>query len=127
MTAQENADAILAALNTALAPRVAYELDKVPATRPAQYVEVTLARRFGGESRQDGFIGTTGYRVIVTAISSATVSSIRSDLEKCRAALEFQSLTVGALSTTPIQFETEDEADYGNGWFAQYATYTYAI
>lgn len=127
MTAQANVTAILATLTTALAPRKVYDLGTVPSTRPPQFVEITLTRRFGGVMTLGGHIGTTGYRLTVAAVSSSTVASIRSDLEKVRAALEFQRLTVGGKQTTPIQFETEDEADYGSGWLSQYAAYTYVL
>lgn len=127
MTAQQQATAVLAALNAALTPKVAYDLDKVPATRPAEYVEVTVSRRHGGEFRQCGDIGTVGYRVTVRAISRVSVSNVRASLEKCRSALEFASLTVGDESTTPIQFETEDPAGYDDGWFSGLVTFTYVI
>lgn len=127
MTAQANMTAILTALNAALSPRKAYELDQVSTTRPAQYVEVTLARRFGGERRASAGLGLTSYRITVAAVSQTTVSSVRSDLEKCRAALEFARLSVGGEVSTPIQFETNDDADYGAGWFAEYMAFTYVI
>jgi len=127
VTAEDNAAAVLTLLNTALAPRDAYELDKVPSPRPPQYVEITLSRMFGGERRQCGSIGATGYRVTVRAVSQSTVSSVRRDLEKCRAALEFNRLSVGAHLSTPIQFETEDPAAYDSGWFSGLQSFTYVI
>ena len=127
MTAQANADAILAALNTALSPRKAYDLDKVPPTRPPQYVEVTLSRRFGGTQRLSSQIATGGYRLTVRAVSQTTISSVRGDLEKCRAALEFKRLDVGGFTTTPIQFETEDPAASDEGWFSGLLVFTFAI
>ncbi|RNL63647.1 hypothetical protein EFK50_07850 [Nocardioides marmoriginsengisoli] len=127
MTAQANVDAILTVLNAALSPRKAYDLDKVPSTRPPQYVEITLARRFGANLKRSASTGIVGYRLTVAAVSQTTVSSVRTDLEECRAALEFNRLSVGPAKTTPIQFETNDDADYGSGWFAEYMTFTFAI
>lgn len=127
MTAQTTADAILTALNTALSPRKAFDLDKVPSPRPPQYVEITLARRFGGQQRVSAGIALTGYRLTIAAVSQSTVSAARADLEKCRVALEFKRLTVGGEKTTPIQFETNDDADYGAGWFAEYMAFTFSI
>lgn len=127
MTADATMTAVLAVLNAALSPRKAYDLDKVPQTRPPQSVEVTLTRIYGGSRRTSSGIATTGYRLRVIAVSNTTVSSIRGDLEKCRAVLERKRVTVGSGKTTPFLFETEDDADYGTGWFAQYAAYTFAV
>lgn len=127
MTAQDVATASLAALDAALAPRKAYDLDKVPSPRPPQYVEITLSRMFGGEQRACGGIATVGYRLTVRAVSQSTVSSVRTDLEKCRAALEFNRLTVGGKTSTPIQFETEDPAGYDDGWFSGLLTFTFVL
>lgn len=127
MTAQANVDAILTVLNAALSPRKAYDLDKVPSPRPAQCVEITLARRFGDLLSLGGRVGPTGYRITIAAVSQTTVSSVRSDLEKCRAALEDRLLVIGGVESTPIEFETNDDADYGSGWFAEYMAFTYTI
>ncbi len=127
MTAQANVDAIMTILNAALSPRKAYDLDKVPSPRPAQYVEITLARRFGDLQTLGGRVGPTGYRITVAAVSQGNLVAARSDLEKCRAALEDRLLIVGDDESTPIEFETNDDADYGSGWFAEYMAFTYTI
>lgn len=127
MTAQANATALLTVLTTALAPRKVYELHQVPSTRPPNYVELSLSRRFGGEFKQSGDVGTTGYRVTLRAVAQVSVMAAREDLEKCRAALEFTSLAVGGSTTTPIQFETEDPVAADDGWFSGLMSFTYVI
>lgn len=127
MTAQQTAAAILAVLNPALDPRQAFELDEVPAERPSEYVEITLTRMFGGQRRNCGGIGTTGYRLTARAVSQFAVSNVRKSLETCRAELEFLRLVVGDRTSTPLQFETEDPAAYDDGWFSGLHAYTFVI
>lgn len=123
MTEQQEATAVLAALNTALAPKVAYELDAVPATRPANYVEVTVSRRFGGEERA-ARKGSTGWRITTRAVSRY-VSDARLMHEKSRTALEYVRLSVGGKSSTPVQFETEVPVQEDDGWFSGLISWTY--
>lgn len=127
MTAAENAAALLAVLNAAVSPRKVYELHQVPTTRPPNYVEMTLSRRFGGEFKQCGDVGTTSYRVTLRAVAQMSVTAARDDLEKCRAALENVALVVGSDATTPIQFETEDPVATDNGWFSGLMAFTYVV
>lgn len=127
MTAQANATAILALLNTALSPKVAYDLDDIPSPRPAEYVEIGLSRRFGALARSSGGKGRTGYRVTIRAVSQASVVNARNSLEKSRAALEFARLSVGGETSTPVEFETEDPAQYDEGWFSGLLVFTYVI
>lgn len=125
-TAQACVTEILARLNAALTP-TAYDLGKVPTSRPAEFVEIALSRRVGGEPRACSFIGTTSYRLTVAAVSQVTVANVRNSLERVRADLEFSALVVGSESSTPIQFETDDEADYGAGWFSEYMAFTFTL
>lgn len=127
VTAQAQTSAILAALNAALAPKVAYDLNDVPATRPAEYVEVTASRRFGGERRMTQQTGVTGWRVTVRGVSQISVANVRKSLETCRAALEFKHLTVAGETSTGIQFEAEDPATPDEGWFSGLLAFTYTI
>jgi hypothetical protein len=126
VTAQANATEILARANAALAPP-AYDMGKVPATRPPEFVEMTLTRRFGGVPTLSGEKCSTGYRFTLAAVSQVSMANVRNSLQKCRDEFENELLTVGDFESTPIEFETEDEADYGSGWFSQYAAYTYVI
>lgn len=126
MTAQENATAVLAALNASLTPKVAYDYDEVPAERPDNYVEISVSRRFGGEPRLTGRKGSTGWRVTTRAVSRY-VSDARLMQEKCRTALEYVRLTVGGETTTPIDFESEDPVGPDDGWFSGLITWTYVL
>lgn len=126
MPAPENAAALLARLDIALSVP-AYDLGKVPATRPREFAEMTLVRRYGGVQKVSARISTTGYRFTIAAVSQVSVDNVRNSLEKCRAELEFSRLVVAGERSTPIQFETQDDADYGSGWFSQYMAMTYAI
>lgn len=127
MTTEANATAVLAAINAQFSSTHAYDLDKVPSPRPAEYVEVAISRRFGGNLKQGGSMNVVGYRVTCRAVSQVSVTNARNSLEKCRIALEFKRLTVGDEQTTPIQFETEDPADGDDGWFSGLLAFTYCI
>ena len=127
MTAAENATALLAVLNAAVAPRKVYTLDKVPSPRPANYVEIGLSRRFGGERKMSTDITPKFYRLTVRSVAQMSTNAVQDDLEKCRAALEFQRITVDGRSSTPIQFETEDPAEPDGTWFSGLLVFTYTI
>ena len=126
-TEEQHAAAVLAVLNAALAPKVAYEVDTLPATRPAEYVEVSLVRRFGGEQRMSARSTATGYRVLVRVVSKASVSNARVMREKSRQALEYARLSVASRVTTPVQFEGGEPVGPDDGWFSGLDTYTYSI
>lgn len=119
--------AVLAAINAQFSSTRAYDLDKVPSPRPAEYIEVTISRRFGGNLNMGGSMSVVGYRATCRAVSQTSVSNARNSLEKCRAALEFKRLVVAGKSTTPIQFETEDPAAYDDGWFSGLLSFAYAL
>lgn len=128
MTGQQQATAILAALNAALpVGKKAFDLDDVPDPRPAEYTEVTLSRRFGGNLNLSGSMNVVGTRVTVRCVSQTSVANVRASLEKCRAALEFKRLTIGSKTTTPIQFETEDPAGPDDTWFSGLMSFTFAL
>lgn len=128
MTAQQTMTAALAALNAALPAAVdAYDLDKVPSPRPAEYVTALLVRRSGARLNSGGTTGIVGYRLRVRAVSQTQTANVRKSLETCRAALEFKRLTVGSQRSTPIQFETEDDMGGDDGWFAAYVDYTFTL
>lgn len=127
MTAQDHADTVVAAINAQFATACAYDLDKVPAARPDDYVEVSVSRRFGGTLNVAGTTGVVGYRVACRAVSRTEVANVRHALEKCRAALEFKRLSVSGGVTTPVQFETEDPAGSDDGWFSGLVAFTYAF
>lgn len=125
-TPQQVVDAALAALNGALTP-TAYDADQVPSPRPAEYVGVTLIRRFGGVQRGCGTKATVGYRLMVAAVSQVEVSNVRTSLEDSRGALEYVRLTAGTSTSTPIQFETETAAATKDGWSEGRQFYTFVV
>lgn len=127
MTAQDTMTAALAAINAQFSTERAYDLEDVPNKRPDDYLEVSLSRRFGGNLKQGGSMDVVGYRLTVRAVSQSSVTNVRNSLEKAREALEFVRLTVGSSTTTPIQFETEDPADYDKGWFSGLLAFTFAL
>lgn len=128
MTAQATLTAVLAALNATLPDSVpAHDIDAVPSPRPAEYVTALLLRRAGARLNAGGSTGVVGYRLRVRAASQTEAENVRKSLETCRAALEFKRLTVGSQTSTPIQFETEDDVDGDDGWFAAYDDYTFAL
>lgn len=128
MSANTNATAILTLLNGALPAEVrAYEIDQVPSPRPTEYVDISLARRFGGERRASSQLGITGYRVTIRATSETAPANVRQTIATCRAALEYARLSVGGEVSTPVQFETEDPAGADDGWFSGVDAYTFTI
>ena len=128
MTAQATLVAALAAMNTDLPDSVpAYDLNDVPSPRPAEYVTALLLRRQGARLNTGGSTGVVGYRLLVRAVSRTSPDNVRKSLETCRAALEFKRLTVGTQTSTPVQFETEDDMGSDDGWFAAYVDYTFTL
>ena len=130
MTANANANvaAILQLLNDALpAEARAYDVDQVPSPRPEEYLTVSLVRRFGGERRQCGGIGTTGYRLAVRAVSHVYIENVRANLQTASDALENARLVVDGKTSTPLQFETGRPATPDEGWFIGVINLTYVI
>lgn len=103
-TADQIATAILAKINTAIAPKVAYELDKAPTTG-ADFGEITLSRRFGGNVRA-GQLSPSSWRLTVRSVGS-TVKNARLLHENAQAIENFV-IVVGSESSTPVAFETEE-------------------
>ena len=103
-TAQQIATAVLAKLNTSLAPKAAYEIDKAPTTG-ADFVSVTLSRRFGGNVR-GGQLSPSSWRLTVRTVGS-DVQNARLLHENAQG-IENYVLIVGSESSTPVAFETEE-------------------
>ena len=125
VTEQQVVTAVLAVVSGALTGgRQAYDVDKVPSTRPAEYVEVSVTRRFGGEPRNDAWVGTTGWRIALRFVSQSSVPDARNMARQAGDALEFAVLTAGGLQSTPVQFEGAEEIGPDDGWFSGLTTYT---
>ncbi|MCW2785245.1 MAG: hypothetical protein JWP74_1762 [Marmoricola sp.] len=126
-TPQEHAVAVGVLLNTLLSPKFAYDFDKVPSPRPTEYVDYAVTRRFGGEVREDGFTGTTGWRVTVRYVAK-TIPNARLLQNKVTAGLEYASLSIAGDSTTPVLFETSEPIGTDeDGYFTGLDAFTYTI
>lgn len=134
-TASRNqlAAAVLALLNgpTGLGgmskPRVAYEWDDAP-KHGADYVLVTLSRRYGGNPRVGDHLSPSMWRMTTRAVG--TVTNVGALLDRCTRALEHKSITVGAESSTGIQFESEDDVDqdeYDKNLWSGIRSWTFAF
>lgn len=126
-TEERVAAAVLTALNAALTPKQAYDIDDVPETRPNEYVEVMVSRKFGGAARVCGSMGTVSWRIATRVVSQASVSNARLMASFVDAALEGVSLSVGGDATTPISFEGAEDIGPDDGWFSGLSTWTCAV
>lgn len=103
--------AVLAALNAPLsaltAPWTAYDLDKLPQTRPDTYVGVSVYRRYGEAARMPGKQSRIGWATTVQLVSKSG-SNARLLHKIVTETLEDARLSVNGVLTSPICFETED-------------------
>lgn len=126
-TEQQVATEALRIANAALpATTRAYEPSKVPATRPDEYVTVAVVRRSGGRPRSGRYV-TTGWALYVMAASKTSESNARNSLEKIRAALESQVLTVAGVTSTPVKFDSARPVGPDNTWSSGVNTYTFTL
>lgn len=113
MSEKDQATTILAALNAALTPAVAYEYDKVPGaygnpgTRPTKYAVVDITRRFTDDRRGSGEVSTIGYRVGVRYVAKAT-NDVRNMRALTTTTLEDKILGSGAGEVGPFVFESSE-------------------
>jgi len=127
-TLRQHQDANLALLNAAVAPKVAYSVDKVPATRPPEYVQVLVSERFTAEDDLllDGTTNVLGYRVTVWWFSQTSVNNALLLRDKCFGALRFARPVVAGEAFGPAQYEgTEQDVTPIEGWFVGSAEFTY--
>lgn len=104
MSLDTEADALKALIATA-AKVPAYDLDEVPATPPANYVEVYLSRRYGGNVR--GGMRGTDLRRLSTRVVASTVTNGRLVEDRIFAAFEFTTVNLGD-AVTHVAFESGD-------------------
>lgn len=122
-TEKEHSTAVIAFLTTAAA--APYSLGTAAASLPDFYTEVGVVRRFGGEQRLSGVRDGELYRI--TARQVARLYPNAQNLRAKSAALEGAVLTIGALTTTPIEFESADPIAEDDGWYSGLQTWTYAL
>lgn len=130
--ARVHAEAIKAALNIALAPKVAaLDYDEVPGMNgnggklPNIYVAVSVERRAGAPLRKaTATTGRTGWRIAARGVGR-TVDECRWAMFHIAQALNETRLTIGGTVTTPIQFETDQAPERDDSRYAALALYTY--
>lgn len=121
MTEQEQATAILAAINAAIAPNVAYEYGKVPGTNgntgtePASYMVVALSRRYVPERRASGEVTVRGGRLSTRYIAKSVVNA-REMRRRTTEVLEDKALTTTAGDVGPFVFESADPFQPDEGY-----------
>lgn len=126
-TEQQIAAVVLGLINAALpATTRAYEPDKVPATRPANYVVLTVVRRSGGTPRGGRYV-TTGWSFYLMGVAQTSVSNARNSLRLAGDALESKVLTVAGLASTPVKFDNGRPVAPDDGWFSGVNTYSTAL
>ncbi len=116
--------AVLAVLGPALSPIPVYDIGKVSTKRPAEYVEVMVQRRFGGEPRLAGGRGLVPWRVFVRGVSQVSADNARRHLTKANVALDRKFLTVAGESHF-VEFEGAEIVGPDESWFSGSATYIY--
>lgn len=129
--------AVIAAITAALAVGVpdpaartgVYDLDKVPgskwnrarpagAAEPDRYVTVEISRMHLPGTDQDGTTSLNGWRIVTKAVGRS-IAETRHLNARVWAALNDQTLTVGARPTSLVQHETSDPVGPDDGrWSA---------
>lgn len=106
MSTDAHAEALKTLLTTA-AKVTAYDLDDLQklTTKPANYVEVYLARRYGGNVR--GGMRGTDLRRLSTRVVASSVTNGRLIEDRIFAAFEFTTVNLGD-TVTHVAFESGD-------------------
>jgi len=130
VTESEQAEAILAALNAALAPAVAYEYGKVPGsngnagTEPPKYVLVDVSRRYVDSFRAGGGPSLKSYRLGTRYVAKST-GDARTMRQRVTDALEGQIITTAAGEVGPFIFEAGDPVLPDDGFQVGTDTWTF--
>jgi hypothetical protein len=120
--------AVLGALNAVLpATHKAYRMGDpaIVTDNASAYTEVVISRRFGGIARADSTLDSDLIRAMTRAVAKSQADA-DNQATKNRAALEYASLSIGGVTTTPIQFETEDPVAPDDGWYSGATSWSYA-
>lgn len=123
-TYQQHVDGVLEAFNAG--EKVAYMRDALPHVLPPEYVELIVARRFGGIQRDSGEFDGRLMRIVARAVGKTLAGTYRMwDLID---SLEGVTVTVGGIVSTPITFETDDELIQPDaGWYSGAKSLAYAL
>lgn len=126
-TEQQVAAVVLGLINAALPASVrAYEPEKVPSTRPADYLVLTVVRRGGGQPRS-GRYTTTGWSFYLMGVSQVSTSNARNTLRLAGGAIESQVLTVAGLASTPVKYDSGRPVAPDDGWLSGVNQYSTAL
>lgn len=122
---QDHFDAVHAFLTAAGA--APFELSKLPATLPQHFTVITVSRMFAGTNRVGSLVGTNSYRITERSVARNDVSA--RELRRLGSALEGAVLTIGDLTSTPVQFETADPIapDDEKPWVSGLRMWTYCL
>jgi hypothetical protein len=130
VTESEMAAAILATLNAAIAPSVAYEYGKVPGsngnagTEPAKYLLIDVTRRYVDSHRASGVTSLTGYR-LGTRYVAKSIGDAREMRRRTATALEDQILATADGELGPFTFEAADSLVLTEGYHVGTDTWTF--
>lgn len=128
MTSERDArDAVIARLNTLLAPQAAYSINDLRnmSTKPDAYVEVTVSRRLPDASRRVGSAPQmTAFRATTRAVGDTENNALL--MASKAAGLEESILTIGGIPT-PVDYETSSPVADDEGWFSGLTTWTFTV
>lgn len=123
-TYEQHVAGVLAAFN--VTKKVAYARDNLPDVLPPAYIEVQVSRRFGGLQRGSGSRDLRLMRVTARAVGQTLPQAYR--MWDVIDSLEDTSFIVAGEYTTPVEFETDDDAiDPDDGWYSGTKSLSYAI
>lgn len=123
-TYADHVEGVLAAFNAT--DTVAYGRDDLPDLLPPAYIEIQVSRRFGGTLRCSGETDWRLIRVNARAVGQTLAGAY--EMWDRIDALENRMLTVGDEITTPLQFETDDDAiEPDDGWYSGSKSLAYAL
>lgn len=126
----------IAALSAAIKPHIDINdvfqygkvpgLDGNPGVEPRLYVLVQVERRALPAGRSARMASRSSWRASVRAVGT-TIGECQWLTERIAIALEAQRLTVGGLTSTPIQHENGESPEFEKGRADALTRYTYAL
>lgn len=130
MTEKDQATSILAALNAALDPTVAYDLDKVPGvngnagTRPTKFATISISEKYEGKRRGSGETSVEGFRIVVRYAAKST-NDARNMRALTKATLSEKTVGSGANEIGPFVFQSSQAIAPDDGYQSGSDTYTF--
>ncbi|MFT3871547.1 MAG: hypothetical protein QM714_02705 [Nocardioides sp.] len=102
------------------------EVKNVRPAPPADYLQVSVDQRPGGDARQDPGASISRWRLLLRGVG-ATERNAQDFLSKVTRALEYRQLVVGATSTTPIELETSSGVGEDDDRWSGLRTLTFTL